>query len=41
MAYHFHWSKEEIMEMPHRERHQWVKEISTINQEINEKAKGK
>jgi len=41
MAYHFHWSKEEIMEMAHRERHQWVKEISNINQEINDTAKGK
>lgn len=41
MAYHFHWSKAEIMDMSHRERQQWVKEISGINQEINNAAKGK
>ncbi|MDJ0835192.1 MAG: hypothetical protein QNK37_01675 [Acidobacteriota bacterium] len=38
LAYHFHWSKEEIMDMPHRERHLWVKEVSGINREINEAA---
>ena len=35
MAYHFHWSREEILEMSHKERHQWVKEISAINEKIN------
>ena len=35
VAYHFHWSKEEIFSMPHRERHQWVEEISKINKKIN------
>jgi hypothetical protein len=38
VAYHFHWSKDEIMEMSHFERQRWVKEISQINQEINETA---
>lgn len=41
VAYHFHWPKDEIMEMPHLERHRWAKEISNINQEINDAAKGK
>lgn len=41
VAYHFHWSKGEIMEMSHLERHQWVSEISNINQEINATGKGK
>ena len=36
IAYHFHWSKDEIMEMAHRERHIWVHRISSINREINE-----
>lgn len=36
MAYHFHWSRDSILEMPHKERHAWVKEISTINDQINE-----
>jgi hypothetical protein len=35
IAYHFHWSKDEILEMCHLERQRWVKEISRINQEIN------
>ncbi len=35
VAYHFHWSKEEIYSMPHRERHTWVEEISKINKKIN------
>ena len=34
-------AKDEIMEMPHLERHRWAKEISNINQEINDAAKGK
>jgi len=29
------------MEMSHLERHRWVKEISRINQEINESAGSK
>lgn len=36
IAYHFHWSRDEIGEMPHLERHRWVAEISRMNQEINE-----
>jgi hypothetical protein len=38
IAYHFHWSKREILEMSHRERHVWVKQVSGINREINETA---
>lgn len=36
IAYHFHWPREEIVEMSHLERQRWVKEISRINQEIND-----
>jgi len=39
IAYHFHWPKQEIMEMPHLERHRWVREIARINQEINDSGK--
>ena len=35
IAYHFHWEREAIMQMPHKERHAWVKEISGINERIN------
>ncbi|MBM4360919.1 MAG: hypothetical protein FJ096_22700 [Deltaproteobacteria bacterium] len=36
VAYHFHWDRETILELPHKERHRWVKEISGINAKINE-----
>ena len=36
IAYHLHWSKDEILAMPHQERHRWVKEISDINRRLNE-----
>jgi hypothetical protein len=35
IAYHFHWSREEVLQMSHRERHAWVREISSINEKIN------
>ena len=36
IAYHFHWSLEDLLQMEHRERQMWIKEISEINKEINE-----
>jgi len=35
IAYHFHWARDSVFEMSHKERHAWVKEISTINEKIN------
>jgi len=35
VAYHFHWDRETLLEMSHKERHAWVKEISAINEKIN------
>ncbi len=37
IAYHFHWSFDEIMNMEHKERQKWVEEISKINQQLSEK----
>ena len=34
IAYHFHWSLDLILELPHRERTEWVGHISRINQSI-------
>lgn len=34
IAYHFHWSLEEILSLEHRERHRWIEEISKINQRL-------
>ena len=31
IAYHFHWSFEEIINLEHRDRHRWCEEISRIN----------
>lgn len=36
IAYHFGWSREEIMEMPHEERQRWCEEISNINEQMND-----
>ncbi len=35
IAYHFNWSKDEILDMTHKERQNWAKEISGINDQIN------
>ncbi|WP_370573512.1 DUF6760 family protein [Methanomethylovorans sp.] len=36
IAYHFHWSLEEIINMEHRDRHKWCDEISRINRRLSE-----
>lgn len=35
MAYYFHWSQEEILNMSHRERLNYLDEISRINRSLN------
>jgi hypothetical protein len=40
IAYHFHWSQREVMELEHADRRRWVAEISAINQQMNESAAG-
>ena len=37
IAYYFHWSEKEIMELPHEERKKWCKEISKIHQQGDKK----
>lgn len=36
IAYHFHWSYEQVMTLEHPERVRWVNEIAKINQRFNE-----
>lgn len=36
VAYYFNWSHDDILDLPHWERHRWCDEISTINEEVNE-----
>lgn len=35
IAYHFHWSFAELMNLEHAERRRWCREISTINRKLN------
>ncbi|HBV97844.1 MAG: phage protein [Peptococcaceae bacterium BICA1-7] len=35
IAYHFHWSHDEIMSMEHRDRRKWCEEISKVNRKLN------
>lgn len=39
IAYHFHWSYEDIMMMEHAERKRWCQQISTINKNMSEDKK--
>lgn len=36
VAYHFHWSLEEILNMEHADRQRFVHEISSINRRLSE-----
>ncbi len=36
VAYHFHWSRDEILDLAHVERRLWAGEISRINDVMNE-----
>jgi len=36
VAYHFHWPLENILNLEHRQRQQWVREIAKINRRLNE-----
>ena len=35
LAYYMHWPMSEIMGLDHRERQQWVAEVSKINKQMN------
>ena len=39
VAYHFHWSHEELIDLEHLRRKAFVQEIAKINQRLNELAK--
>lgn len=36
IAFHFHWSRDELMTLEHGERRRWCDEISSINRRFNE-----
>jgi len=35
IAFHFHWSFAELMQLEHRERRRWCQEISSINRTLD------
>ena len=35
VAYHFHWPLSDLLNLEHRQRRQWVKEIAKINRRLN------
>ncbi|MEH2530777.1 hypothetical protein V1277_002846 [Bradyrhizobium sp. AZCC 1588] len=35
VAYHLHWSREELMQLEHAERRRWCREISAINRQLD------
>jgi hypothetical protein len=35
IAYHFHWSHDQIMALEHADRRSWVEQISEINRLMN------
>lgn len=43
ISYYFHWPNAEVMELDHKSRRQWCREISAIHKSINpsEQKKGK
>lgn len=36
VAYHFHWSLDEILDLEHADRQRFVDEIATINRRLSE-----
>ena len=39
LAYHFHWSREDILQLDHRERARWAGQIARVNMRLNEGAR--
>jgi|GEM_PF-444376 hypothetical protein len=35
LGYYLHWSKEELLNMPHWERRRWCSEVSAINKKLS------
>ncbi|MEU4119926.1 DUF6760 family protein [Kitasatospora sp. NPDC028055] len=36
IAYHLHWSREDLLDLTHHERGQWVREVARLNSRISE-----
>ncbi len=40
VAYHFHWSHDDVLALPHWERRRWCAEISRINERLADGSEG-
>lgn len=40
LAYHFHWPRDDILNLEHGERQRWVEEIARINRRFNQSPEG-
>ena len=40
VAYHFHWSLAELLDLEHLRRRAFIREIASINSRLNQLAKG-
>ena len=40
IASHFHWGRDELMALEHRERRRWCREISAANRALDAAARG-
>ena len=38
VAYHFHWSHEDVLLLEHKERQRWVAEVGRIHERLREQA---
>ena len=36
VAYHLHWSYDQVMSLDHRERGRWVAEVARLNERLSE-----
>ena len=41
LAYHFHWSAEEVLQLAHCDRQRWVEEVARINERFNREGSGR
>ena len=40
LAYHLHWSYDQVMDMEHAERQEWVAQVAHINTRLNQQQVG-
>ncbi len=38
VAYHFHWSHDQLLNLEHTDRRRWVAEVAAINRRLSEEA---